>query len=144
MSTNPYSPPKSVVSDAVRSGNAPPIWNPNAAANWSLLFSPAFGAYLHLLNWRALEKPDKAAFARVWFVVGLIVLVVAMVTEWGGVLLLYLLLWYFAAARGQAKYVKERFGDSFPRRPWGKPLMIGLAAWLGFAVVATLLDYAIR
>lgn len=25
----------------------PTIWNPNAASNWSLIFSPAFGSYLH-------------------------------------------------------------------------------------------------
>ena len=27
------------------------LWNPNTAANWSFLFSPLFGAYLHALNW---------------------------------------------------------------------------------------------
>jgi hypothetical protein len=26
---------------------APAIWNPNSAANWSLFFTPAFGAYLN-------------------------------------------------------------------------------------------------
>lgn len=32
------------------------LWNPNAAANWSLLFTPLFGAYLHMLNWRSLGE----------------------------------------------------------------------------------------
>jgi predicted amidophosphoribosyltransferase len=27
------------------------IWNPNAASNWSLVFTPAFGSYLHARNW---------------------------------------------------------------------------------------------
>lgn len=41
------------------------LWNP-WAAGWSLLFSPAFGAWLHAANWHALGRPDKAAAARRW------------------------------------------------------------------------------
>jgi hypothetical protein len=36
---NPYAPPKAQVSDAAEGKQ--PIWNPNAAASWRLLFSPA-------------------------------------------------------------------------------------------------------
>ena len=36
------------------------IWNPNAAANWSLLFTPAFGAYIHYLNWQKMGKTEVA------------------------------------------------------------------------------------
>ena len=139
MSTNPYAPPQAHVSDAPHVGTAPPMWNPNAAANWSLLLSPAFGAYLHMLNWRALGESGKAAAARVWFAIGLVLPVVYAVTGLGIVALLYLLLWYFVSARGQAKYVKSRFGDSYPRRSWGKPLMIGLVLAVGYGVVATLI-----
>lgn len=42
------------------SEEAPPLWNPNAAANWSLLFSPVFGALLQMKNWEALGEDDKA------------------------------------------------------------------------------------
>jgi hypothetical protein len=43
---------------------APALWNPNAAANWSLLFSPMFGAWLHMKNWAALGEPERAAARR--------------------------------------------------------------------------------
>ena len=61
MSLNPYSPPGAIIDDVM---NAPPLWNPNAAANWSLLFSPAFGAFVHMKNWQALGEPEKAANAK--------------------------------------------------------------------------------
>ena len=51
-----------------------PIWNPNAAASWSLPFSPVFGAYLHMLNWRSLGEEAKAATARTWLIAGLTLL----------------------------------------------------------------------
>ena len=51
-----------------RSSRGPPatrgprraIWNPDAAANWCLLFSPVFGTWLHMKNWRALGEPERA------------------------------------------------------------------------------------
>ena len=52
------------------------IWNPNAAVNWSLVFTPAFGAYLQMLNWRALGESDKAKSAENWFHAGVGVLFV--------------------------------------------------------------------
>ena len=51
---NPYAPPKAVVGDVFDGEVAPALWNPTAAGSWSILFSPIFGAYLHMLNWRAL------------------------------------------------------------------------------------------
>ena len=44
-----------------REGNA--IWNPNAASNWSIIFTPAFGSYLHALNWRTLGEEEHARSA---------------------------------------------------------------------------------
>ena len=64
MSSNPYAAPKARVEDDRRAAAAAPIWNPSAAASWSLPFSPIFGAYLHMLNWRALGDEQKAATAR--------------------------------------------------------------------------------
>ena len=64
MSTNPYAPPKAVVADIAPRQDSPPLWNPNAAANWSLLLSPAFGAFLHMKNWEELGEPAKAAASK--------------------------------------------------------------------------------
>ncbi len=124
------------------------IWNPNAASNWSLIFSPAFGSYLHALNWRTLGEPEKEKSAMGWFYVSLAMLCVyvfmGLFTEnpekadgaARGLGLLYLLVWYFLAGRAQARYVKEKFGSTFPRRSWGKPLLIGMGAIVGYVMLA--------
>lgn len=152
---NPYAPPKAQVTDVAAEGPAQPIWNPNAAASWSLLFSPAFGSFLQMLNWRALGQPQKADDARGWFIVSLAMLVVYVLI---GVLAPdpkaadaisravgfgYLLVWYFAAGREQAKYVKEKWGKDYARRGWGKPLLIAIGAFVGYFLVAVLIGVAI-
>lgn len=148
MATNPYEPPKSEVADVVRGGAAPPLWNPNAAASWSLLFSPAFGAYLHMKNWQALGDDGKAAAQKTWFIVTLFFVVCLAVVS--GFLpdskaidslsrfvpLALLLSWYFSSAKPQAALVKARFGTQYPRRGWGKPLLIAIAV-LVVVMVAT-------
>jgi hypothetical protein len=129
------------------------LWNPNAAANWSLLFTPVFGAYLQALNWRALGEHKRASGSLKWVYVG------------GGLLAFYLLLsifahddraargiahlvsfgfllaWYFSSGKAQARYVKETYGTSYPRRPLGKPLLIAVACFVAFVVVATLIGF---
>ena len=146
MTENLYAPPKSKVADIGRDGVSPAIWNPNSAANWSLLFSPVFGAYLHMKNWEALGEPAKASVAKVWVLVTLLALAGTAVaaaclpysrsldgvsrTE-GFVLLLS---WYFSSGRSQAEYVKSRYGRDYPRRNWGKPLLLGCLALVGFIV----------
>ena len=44
----PPPPPPAVASVA--------LWNPVAAAVWSIVLTPAFGAYLHAKNWETLER----------------------------------------------------------------------------------------
>ncbi|HEX5093185.1 MAG TPA: hypothetical protein VFV84_10905 [Burkholderiales bacterium] len=151
---NPYAAPKAPVQDADGPGGpAPALWNPNAAANWSLLFTPAFGAYLHMANWRAIGDPARAKSSKTWFVVALVLLVlivligaVAPETQAAdiasrGIGFGYLLAWYGISARPQAKYVKERWGKDYPRRGWGKPLMIAIVAYAAFIVVAIAVAY---
>jgi hypothetical protein len=150
METNRYAPPGAAVEDLRGdAAAAPPLWNPNAAANWSLLFSPVFGAWLHRENWRALGEPEKAAASHKWMVTAMVVLAVQLLVGvfrpssigWANLLAVsWLLAWYFASARGQARLVKERWGTEYPRRPWAKPLLIGVlayAAWYAIVVVVT-------
>jgi hypothetical protein len=149
VQSNPYAAPKAAVQDADGPGGpAPALWNPNAAANWSLLFTPAFGAYLHMLNWREIGQPERASASKVWFVVSLALLAISLLIgllasdERGaggggrGIALIFLIVWYFASARGQARYVKERWGSDYPRRGWGKPLLIAIAAYAAFIALA--------
>ena len=116
----------------------PLLWNPDAAANWSLLFTPVFGAYLHAINWRALGKPERAAANIVWLWITVAFLVIN-----GGTLFLpesktvelvmrlaglgLLIGWYFSQGRPQAKFVKATYGDNYDRRGWGLPILAGVA-----------------
>ena len=124
------------------------IWNPNAASNWSLIFTPAFGSYIHMLNWRTLDKPQKAASARIWFYFSLAMFVMyfliglfiadAKIVDGAvrGFSFLYLIVWYFSAGRSQTKYVKAKFGSSYQRRGWGKPLLIGFGVVIACTMLA--------
>lgn len=132
------------------------IWNPNAASNWSLIFSPAFGSYLHALNWRTLGETAKEKSAMGWFYFSLFMLVIYVSIGLfmekpedaqgigQGLGLLYLIIWYFSAGRTQAKYIKEKFGSTYPRNSWGKPLLIGVLAIIGFYMFAGIIGFIVR
>jgi hypothetical protein len=135
-------------------GNA--IWNPNAASNWSVIFTPAFGSYLHALNWRTLGEQDRASSSMNWFYLSLVMFVVYLCIAMfvadekaaehaaRGLSVLYLTIWYISAGRSQAKYVRARFGKDYPRRGWGKPLVIGVAAIIGYFIVAAGIGFTTR
>lgn len=149
MEHNPYAPPQAVVDEAGRSAQAAPapaLWNPNAAAAWSLLLTPAFGAFLHMKNWQALGEPEKAEASRKW-VIGVIVamfvltIIAVLLPEskgmdsalrGGGIGLL--VGWYISSAKAQVALVLARHGKAYPRRGWLVPLLLGLAAIVGFVV----------
>lgn len=131
---------------AEASASSDALWNPAVAANWSLIFTPAFGGYLQMLNWRTLGERERAASARVWFYVSLAMLGVYVAirlltgdrsyASTQPLLLLYLFVWYFADGRSQAKYVKEKFGSTYPRKGWGRPILLGIAALIGYALIS--------
>lgn len=148
MAANPYAAPAAQVADIRRDGTeAPELWNPNAAANWSLLFTPIFGAFLHMRNWQALGEPDRAARAKGWVIASTAVLLLSVIVALSmkselaadgagkGIGVLWLLIWYFGTARAQARYVKEEFGKDYPRRGWGMPLLIAVGATVVYALV---------
>ena len=151
MTLNPYAPPNAKVAENAGERISPPLWNPNAAANWSLLFSPAFGAFLHMKNWKALDQPSKATSAKVWFALCLVVLVglwlmVVMLPDTKQLAgsarivgFLLLIVWYFGSARAQASYVKMHFGNDYPRRGWLKPLAVAVLVFLALIVIVTFL-----
>jgi len=139
-------------------GGTPQLWNPNVAANWSLVFSPVFGAVLHAANWRALGKPEKASVNMVWAWVtagfALVNLLRLFLPENGTVLaasgrsaaiqvngimsligLGLLLGWCFTQDNPQIKYVKETLPAGYAKRSWGTALGIGVV-WVT-AVFAT-------
>jgi hypothetical protein len=123
MSTpNPYAPPQADVLDLPQHEAAPPLWNPNAAASWSLLFSPIFGAWLHMKNWQAMGETEKAATSKTWLVtitvfLILLVLISVVLPESKGVDALarfggfgLLVAWYYQIGKSQNAFVLARYG----------------------------------
>ncbi|AKS43394.1 hypothetical protein [Wenzhouxiangella marina] len=127
MSQNPYAPPKSDLQPPVE--DAPAIWNPNAAGLWSLLFTPIFGASLVMKNWKAMGQPDRAGAAMIWVIVSIVMIIPSIFIPFLG--LVYLIVWYFSNQRPQAVYVRERWGQGYPRRSWALPLILAVAVLFG-------------
>jgi hypothetical protein len=131
----------------------PPIWSPNLAAIFSIPMTPVFGAYLHMLNWRALGEPQRAATSQKWFnaaialAIGYIILPVAtpdlkdVDVKMSLVGWVFLISWSLASARSQAKFVKEKYGTNYTKRPWGKALGIALLVILGYLFVSAVLMF---
>lgn len=131
----------------------PSLWNPNAAANWSLLFTPIFGAYLHAANWRALGKSERATANMVWAWATVAFLVINVGTlflpdSWAidglmkGAGLAMLVGWYFSQGKSQAKYVKEAFPGGYLKKSWGAPLAIAIGGVLAYLAVVCLIAMA--
>ena len=147
MSFNRYAPPNAEVGDVVSHDAAPPLWNPGAAAAWSLLLSPAFGAFLHMKNWQALGETEKAATSKIWIIVSIVVILC--VTLASALLpdsklfdnlsrvisLVVLLSWYYSIGKSQVAVVRSRFGKTYPRRGWAKPLLLAFVAIVIFVAV---------
>ena len=149
MQDNHYAPPKADVEGALtEAATAPPLWNPNAAASWSLLFTPIFGTWLHWRNWVALGEAERAGTARTWFIASVVLVVVSILISAGsgqrgsGVRILnfaVLIGWYYAGAKPQVKYVAERFGDTYARQGWARPILSAIGAIVAAIVVVTVL-----
>lgn len=129
--------------ETLQENASPALWNPNAAASWCLLLSPAFGAYLHAENWKALGEPEKAAKSRLWFNASIAMLTFMIMLSifmpqaraadvFSRVFAFaFLLTWYFSSAKEQVAYIKAKYGDSYLRRPWGRPLLATLGIFVG-------------
>ena len=151
MNENPYASPAAAVVDVVAVDAAPKLWNPNAAANWSLLFSPAFGALLHMKNWQALGDLQRAQANRNWAIASVVIILGSALlavfnpdskaldgsTRLVGLGLL--IAWYLGSAKAQAQLVKERFGSRYPRRGWTLPLLVALGCFAALVVGASVL-----
>ncbi|MDK4687806.1 hypothetical protein [Kingella negevensis] len=84
----------------------PPLWNPNAAANWSLLLGTAFGAVLHALKWKALGEEKLAKENWIWAGVYAVIYVFSFVTGKFGISFFVLLGWYFFSATNKPSFSK--------------------------------------
>lgn len=125
--------------------NSVSLWNPNAAINWSLFFSPVLGTYLHYQNWLSLGDTEQASKAKMWFIFAIVwtlgmPFIITLNSGgsgpafWFGVV--FLLAWYFGQAKKQVSYVKTQFGTSYERRGWILPM--GIAFFSLFIVSLTI------
>lgn len=114
---------------------APALWNPFAVRAWSLLLTPAFGAYLMMKNWKTLGEDARAKRSMIWFWISVGFIFLALITPntvgitmaFRFVSCILLILWATTEAEKQVRYVKETHGNSYIHKPWTKPLGIGAA-----------------
>ncbi|MDB6124630.1 MAG: Uncharacterized protein JWQ71_3623 [Pedosphaera sp.] len=132
----------------IPSYSRPALWNPNAAACWSLLFTPAFGAYLHARNADSLGRAEEAKAHRVWFYVSLGYLGFVLVSVFipaipeavfRGAAIGILMGWYFTQGQKQVQHVKETCQTGYQRRSWKKPLLIAFGCLVGYLIVVIVL-----
>lgn len=134
----------------------PALWNPNAAGCWSLVFTPLFGAYLHMKNWETLGDLEKSKKSKNW-VIGSLVFLIAVVLssvflpETKGVEafarlsgFVLIVSWYYSIGKIQQSYVTARFGNNYARRGWSKPLFAALLAVLAFFLLIFLIAVAVQ
>jgi hypothetical protein len=152
LSTNPEAPMTIDCDTSASDESACALWNPSAAARWSLVFSPTFGALIHMLNWQALGQPERAASARKWVYASLVLLMLQIVTRalnarFGTEPLLvhpvglaFFLIWYFGAARQQALLVRARYGARYQHKSWNSVLFGAVMAGAAYAGASALLS----
>jgi hypothetical protein len=117
------------------------LWNPIAAALWSLLLSPALGAWLHMRNRERLGQPGQARRARYWFagtfaisLAGYLLAAAAVLLEredlvvawWTGFAVFGI--WVVFSAYPQISRIDDRHGEAYTRRSWAARLLIAFAA----------------
>jgi len=134
----------------------PHLWNPNAAANWSLLFTPAFGAYLHASNWRTLGKPERVSASMRWFWITVVYLTIFVpstlflpasraidtVVRWVGMGLLFG--WYFTQGKKQSGYIRDSLDNTYIRKGWVRPVLIGIALMVAYYAAIGAVSYAVH
>ena len=117
------------------------LWNPSAAAAWSLLLSPVFGAWIHARNWQELGRPEEARKS-MWWVYGgaaylcLLLALSGLVTarETSPLGMIFFASWYLWSGLAQVKLVKA--GLAYEKKEWTKPLLMGIGGAAVFFAVA--------
>ena len=155
MSTNPYAPPNASVQDVATQQESPALWNPGAAGGWSLLFSPIFGAIIHMKNWQALGEPEKAKQSKYWawgsagyFLVALLFGI--FLPESKGLDLGFrvaglglLIAWYQMSGKEQSGVIVGKFGSAYPRKGWGLPVLYALLVIVAFFAAVFVIGFAV-
>ena len=155
MSANPYSPPASDMGHDVPVDGAPALWNPSVAVGLAFFLSPIFGALINMKNWQAMGEPAKARQSIMWIygTIGYyILLIVAAVflpdastpdLLFRGLGLGYFIAWYMVSGKDQKDVIEYRYGASYEKRGWTKPVLLSLGAYIGLIAVVTAIMIAV-
>jgi hypothetical protein len=117
------------------------LWNPNAAALWSLLFSPAFGAFLHARNAESMNRTGEAKANMIWFYITIAYYIFGVVSEFFPpipdavfqIAILGLIFgWFFSIGRKQIQHVENTYQNNYQRKSWAKPMLIAIGCYIGF------------
>lgn len=124
--------------------NKPKLWNPNSAALWCLLFSIAFGAFLHAINWEEMGMKDKARTNKIWGWSIIVLLLLSLFLPYLGkfislIMVVLIFVWYFSQGGKQIKFVKEKYQNDYERKSWTKPLLIATGCFIGFIILNVIL-----
>lgn len=150
MTNNSLTPPQSNLESNQDERIAPALWNPEAAASWSLFLSPIFGSFLHMKNWEALGETQKASIARSWLFANLAFYIVIPIIDIAFPSLLdhlpnsflgfvILFAWYFSSGKSQVIYVQDKFGGQYPRKSWSKPIGLAVIALVGYLIAVAMI-----
>lgn len=118
-----------------------PLWNPNAAVNWSLLFTPIFGSILIMKNWRTLGNESEAKKGLYWTIACTALITINLFASFvpDVAFIALLIVWYLVYAKKQARYIKEEFNGNYQRKSWMKPLLTGTGTLLVYLVMVLMI-----
>ena len=143
------------VNETAETKPRPRLWNPNAATNWSVLFTPIFGAWLQAKNWEALGDGEQAKKSMYWVYGGFAFLVLCLFLrdELGLFLrdelgylpgIIFLLAWYFTTAKRQIKHVKDVLKNDYERKSWTAPMKFAAIGLLVFFIIAWISSHGVK
>ena len=127
----------------------PALWNPRAATYWSLLLTPAFGAFLLAKNAESLGRTAEARANSRWFafclgylafgfLVGILSPKLDAGIRVGG--LAVFISWYYSVAKRHEAHVRETIGNRYHHKKWMGPLMIAFAGFVGLVVLGVVIE----
>jgi len=112
------------------------LWSPRAAINFSVLFTPIFGAYIQAQNWKNLGKVDEYKNSKNWFYIsiGATISFPFLPDSFGYIPALVLIaVWYYSSGLNQMQYFKEKQIE-YIKRSWKKAILwsvLGNAIFFG-------------
>ena len=133
----------------------PELYDPKLVALFALLFTPIFGAQLQALNWARLGEDGQVRTSRLWvrasfWLLLLFILMQAIfqhepLMRFGGIYFLVVswACWMLTSGYRQITYVKNLYGNDYPKAKIGRPILLGAGGWVIYSMVAVTFGMAL-